>query len=128
MEGDPVPSIARWNLALRFALEVAALVGLAAGGRSLFEEPGSWIAAVALPLIGAVAWGVFNVPGDPSRSGAAPVPVPGVVRLVLEALVLCAGAAGFALAGRPWVSVVVVALVVLHYATTVERMRWLLAR
>jgi hypothetical protein len=125
---NPTPSIAPWNLALRFGLELAALVGLAAGGWSLFSQPASWFAAIVLPAIGAVVWGVFNVPDDPSRSGGAPVRVPGVIRLVLEVLVLAAGAAGFALAGQIWLAALVVALAVFHYATTLERMRWLLAR
>jgi hypothetical protein len=51
-----------------------------------------------------------------------------VIRLVLEVLVLAAGAAGFALAGWTWFAVLVVALVVFHYATTLGRVRWLLAR
>jgi hypothetical protein len=39
---------------------------------------------ILIPLLAATAWGVFNVKGDPSRSGKAPVPVPGIVRLLLE--------------------------------------------
>jgi len=122
------PSIAPWKLALRFGLELGALVGLAAGGWSLFSPPASWLAAIALPAMGGVLWGVFNVPGDPSRSGHAPVPVPGVIRLVLELSVLAAGAAGFALAGQTWLAALLVVLTIFHYATTLERTRWLLTR
>jgi len=75
-----------------------------------------------------VAWGVFNVPGDLSRSGAAPVRVPGAVRLALEVVILGAGAAGFAIAGLTWIAVAFAVLVVLHYLASVERLRWLLAR
>ena len=122
------PPPAPGGLALRAGLEVAALVGLAAGGWALFDTPAAWFAAIALPVAGAIAWGVFNVPGDPARSGAAPVAVPGVARIGLELLLLVAGAAGLALAGWTWLAVIMVALVVLHYATTQKRLGWLLAR
>lgn len=123
-----IPSLAPGNLLLRFALEIAALVGLAVGGWSLVDAPLSWLLAAALPLAGIVIWGVFNVPGDPSRSGRAPVSVPGSARLVLEVVVLLAGAAGLAVGGLGWLAVVMTALVALHYATTMARVRWLLAR
>ena len=44
----------------------------------------AWLAGLGLPAIAAAAWVTFAVPGDPSRSGRAPVPVPGWVRLLLE--------------------------------------------
>ncbi|MFQ6227417.1 DUF2568 domain-containing protein [Nocardia sp. NPDC002869] len=48
---------------------------------------------VLLPVIAATAWGVIAVPDDPSRSGAAPVAVPGAIRLLVEFAVLFGGAA-----------------------------------
>ena len=83
------------NLTLRFLLEVAALVGLGLWGWSLSVGVVALTLATTFPLSAAIAWGTFNVPGDPSRSGNAPVPVPGAVRLVLELAVLATGAAAY---------------------------------
>ena len=69
------------NLALRFFLEIAALSGFGAMIWHLFS--GWWrpfLLAVVLGGLMAV-WGVFAVPDDPSRSGNAPVPIPGLLRL-----------------------------------------------
>jgi len=57
------------NLALRFLLEMGALVVFAVWGWNNF--PGLWsiLAAIGLPVFFATLWGVFAVKGDPSRSG-----------------------------------------------------------
>ncbi|HEU5107312.1 MAG TPA: DUF2568 domain-containing protein [Micromonosporaceae bacterium] len=115
-----------WNLVLRFLLELAALAGLAFAGWQLADGALSVVLAVVLPLAAAVAWGVFAVPGDPSRGGAAPVPVPGAVRLALELLVLGGGAVAVGVAGAPVLAAVLGALIVLHLAFSGGRLRWLL--
>lgn len=118
--------MAGWNLALRFGLEMVALVGIVVGGRELIEGTAGQIAGVAAAIVAAAAWGLFNVPGDPSRSGQAPVPVSGVVRLCVEFDVLAFGAAGWLLAA-PTVGVLVIVLLAVHYVTSWSRVRWLLA-
>ncbi len=72
------------NLAFRFLLEIAALAAMTYWGWT--QHDGIWriVFAVGVPLLAAVLWGTFAVPDDPSRSGKAPVPVPGIVRLLLE--------------------------------------------
>ncbi len=117
-----------WNLGLRFLLELAALAGFGFAGWRLAPAPWNWLAVIALPVIAAALWGVFNVPDDPSRSGAAPVPVPGAIRLTIEFLVLFGGAAAFALAGSRTAGIVLALLVVAHYALSWDRIGWLLAR
>ncbi len=57
------------NLAVRFALELAALAALAAWGWSLTDSWWRWATAAGLVLIAAFVWGTFAVPGDPSRGG-----------------------------------------------------------
>lgn len=84
-----------------------------------------WTLAVALPLGAAVMWGTFAVPGDPSRSGGAPVPVSGVLRLCLEfcffaVAVVCLRSLGWGRAGAALALVVV-----LHYLASYDRMLWL---
>jgi hypothetical protein len=109
------------DLALRFVLELAALVGLGAWGWQLAGYAG----AVALPLVGAAAWGTFNVPGDPSRSGRAPVRVPGVARLLLELGFFAGGVYGTRAAGQPRLARAFAALVVAHHAFSFRRVVWL---
>ncbi|MER8957573.1 YrdB family protein [Mesorhizobium sp. M0701] len=115
-----------WNLTLRFLLELAALLGLGMAGWSL--SAGMWrlILAVALPFVAAALWGVFAVPNDPSRSGRAPVPVPGGLRLVLELVILFGGAAGFHLAGYTTAGIAVALLIAVSYAFSLDRLGWLL--
>jgi len=115
-----------WNLTLRFLLELAALLGLGMAGWSLSAGFWRWILAIALPIAAAVLWGSFAVPNDPSRSGRAPVPVPGTVRLVLELVILFGGAAGFHLAGHAAAGIVMALLIALSYAFSWDRLGWLL--
>ncbi len=116
------------NLALRFGAELGALAGLAVGAWTLVDGPLRWVAVVAAPLLAAVAWGVFNVPGDPSRSGAAPVAVPGWVRLVVEMMVFGSGVAALLIAARPILAAALAAVVVIVTATSIPRLTWLLRR
>lgn len=113
-----------WNLALRFVLEIAAWAGFAWGGWQL----GSWPLGIGLLVAAVVAWGTFAVPHDPSRSGKAPVPVSGVVRLVLENPILFGGCVMFWAGGAPVVAAALLALNVIHLAFGLGRVRWLLAR
>ncbi len=122
------PEMSRWNLALRFGLELAALVGLA---MAAWESSSGWIrwaTVVVVPVTAAAVWGVFNVVGDPSRSGEAPVEVRGPVRLGMELVVLGAGAGGFYLVERPYIAIGFGALIILHYVVSVRRVHWLLDR
>ena len=97
------------NLLLRFLLEITALISLGMWGRSLSD--------------GDV--GIFLMILVPSRSGKAPVPVPGWVRLTLE-LVFFAGSA-WALSGSNVLAGFGFGiLVILHYLFSLDRIKWLL--
>ncbi|MEE9582032.1 MAG: YrdB family protein, partial [Acidimicrobiia bacterium] len=118
--------MASWNLALRFGLEVAAFVGLGAAAWDQTTGATRWIAVIAVSVGAMAVWGIFNVLNDPSRSGKAPVEVPGWVRLAIELLIL--GAGTFAI-GAVWSSgfgIAVAVLITLHYAASWGRVRWLL--
>lgn len=125
-EPTPPPSMAGWNLALRFGLELAALFGLGLAAWSLTSGVVRWVVVVSVPVVAATAWATFNVVDDPSRSGRAPVEVPGFVRLVIELVVLGAGAIGLGVGGLPVPAVIVAAMTALHYAFSLNRVRWLL--
>ena len=114
------------NLAFRLVLEVIALIAIGVGAYSLATGLYAWILGIALPLVAAVVLGTFNVLGDESRSGKAPVVVRGSVRLAIEFLVFSTAAvllwfvsqiAATALGGG----------VVLHYLLSIDRIRWLVA-
>lgn len=119
---SPCPEVPFWNLTLRFGLELAALVGLAVAAASRFSTG----AAVAAPIVAGAAWGLYNVPGDSSRSGKAALPVPGVVRLLLELVILFGAAWALIATGRPVWGWVLAGLITFHLAFSIPRLRWLL--
>ncbi|MCL4158149.1 UNVERIFIED_CONTAM: hypothetical protein GTU68_013804 [Idotea baltica] len=118
--------MAGWNLALRFGLELGALVGFGLAAWKLTSGPVRWIAVVLVPVAAAVIWGVFNVLDDPSRSGKAPVEVNGWTRLAIELLILGGGALAFALAGYRGIGIAFLVLIIFHYAASISRVQWLI--
>lgn len=113
----------------RLGLEVAALVAWAMAVASVLSGTVARVtgAAVVVVLL-AAAWGAFRVPGDASASGGAPVVVGGRARLALELCLLLGAAFASIAAGRTSFGAVLAGLVVVHYATTMGRVRWLLQR
>ncbi len=114
------------NLAFRFVLEIAALAAIGVGAYNLASGFFAWILGIGLPLVAAFGWGTFNVPGDESRSGEAPVVVRGVVRLVLELLFFSAAVVLLWLVS-PIAAAVLGVGVVIHYLLSIDRIRWLFA-
>jgi hypothetical protein len=115
------------NLAFRFVLELAALAAMASYGWHLTEHTAPrLVAAIGLPLLAAAMWGVFAVPGDRSRSGKAPVAVPGWVRLTLELVFFGFAVWSLYTTGAGTLSLVLGVSVLVHYALSWERIRWLL--
>jgi len=137
------------NLALRFLLELIALGAMAYWGWTQHNGVWRWIAALGLPLIAAVLWISFRVPGDmermvqsfqgsngvlgeafraPAQPRDGRVAVPGVVRLAIEALFFGGAVWLLALAGQLRPALIFGIIVVLHYAASYDRIRWLLSR
>ena len=114
------------NLALRFFLEMGALVAMGAWGWQRAAGPWRYVLVLAIPLVAMTLWGVLAVPQDPSRSGHAPVPVPGIARIVLEAAFF--GFATWALfsSGHRVPAIVFCVTVLVHYAVSFDRLAWLL--
>lgn len=118
--------MAGWNLALRFLLELAALFAIGAWGWSLSEHWPRYLLMIGMPLVAPALWGTFNVPGDPSRSGKASVPVPGLVRLMIELAILGTGAyACYAVWSYPPALIYTAALIV-QYMAGWKRLVWLI--
>lgn len=119
MSNNPV------NLGIRFILEIAALIAIGIWGGSLATGAVSYLLAIGLPVLAAVVWGVFRVPGDASASGDAPVPVPGFVRLLIELAMFALAVWGLSQVGRSAFAFVLGAVVVVHYAISYDRIAWL---
>ena len=113
------------NLAFRFILEVSALTAMGMWGWQLLNNRIRYLLVWAIPVLAATIWGVFAVPGDPSRSGKAPVPVHGGIRLALE-LVFFAFAT-FLLCQLHFTNfgALMGIAVVLHYLVSYKRILWL---
>ena len=121
------PALRAWNLMLRFGLEVAALVGFGVGAWSQTEGVFRWLLVVVIPFTAAAIWGTFNVLGDPSRSGKAPVVVSGWLRLAIELLVLGGGLFGLISGGLRLAAAGLAVFTVFHYSVSWRRVHWLLA-
>ena len=114
------------NLAIRFALEVMAIAAFGIWGYRASDALPGWILAILLPLVFAGLWGVFAVRDDPSRSGKTVVRTPGPIRLMLELTLF--GAAPWMLFDLDYQKLgwIFSAVVILHYATSYDRIAWLL--
>jgi Protein of unknown function (DUF2568) len=112
------------GLVLHFLLELCALAAFVSWG---FHTGNGWfmktLLGVGVPLVVAIAWGVFRVPNDP---GKAPVPVPGLVRLVFELLVFIFAIVGLAATGYTTLALALGGAVIIDYALMHERIARLL--
>ncbi|MFD6273728.1 YrdB family protein [Nocardia asteroides] len=113
-------------LAVRFLLELIAIASFGVYGWRVADSPWRYLLVVVLPIVAAALWGTFAVPDDPSRSGAAPVPVPGPVRLIVEFAVLFGGAAALWGAGLPRLALISTAVLVGYQLLAYDRILWLL--
>lgn len=115
------------NLTLRFLLELAALAVMGIWGWRQSEGWMQYLLVICIPLLAAAVWGTFAVPNDPSRSGKAPVPVPGIVRLLVELVIL--GSATWALFTlNPTYGWIFGLVTLAHYILSYDRIAWLLKR
>jgi len=114
------------NLGVRFILELIALGAMGMWGWKLSDNWMRFILAIAIPLIAMFIWGTFAIPDDPSRSGEAPIPVSGLIRLLIECSFF-----GFAVwifhdlgmsRWSIWMGIITIA----HYAFSYDRVIWML--
>ena len=116
------------NLALRLLLEFTAIVVAGIWGYHLSDSWSRFLLALLIPLLFAALWGIFAVPGDPSRSGRTVVPTPGNIRLILELLLFSAVTGMMSGLTKPWLAWMFGAVVLIHYTTSYDRISWLLNR
>ncbi len=115
-----------YNLAFRFLLEISALVCLGIWGWSQDDGWIRYLLAPALPALTAAIWGIFAVPEDPSRSGKAPVPVPGIIRLILELTIFAIASWTLLDMNHELMATLFSLLVFIHYLISYDRVLWLL--
>ncbi len=87
-----------------------------------------FLLAIALPILIAVVWGTFAVPDDPSRSGAAPIPVSGINRLVIESAVFAIAIWTLYDLGCIQLSRNLSIIVTAHYVASYDRLIWLIKK
>lgn len=114
------------NLALRFLLELTAIFIMGYWGYQHSGNAPGILYAILLPLGFALFWGIFAVPGDPSRSGKTVIATPGIIRLFLE-LLLFSSATFMMRSLYPspawWIFG---GIVLIHYFISYDRLLWLL--
>jgi hypothetical protein len=116
------------NLTLRFVLELSALFALGRWGWSQRGDGFRMLIGLGLPLAAAAAWGICAVPDDPTRSGSAPIPVPGLARLALESVFFGSAVGAFYALGLKAVAGSFAFTVAVHYLLSFDRIRWLVAQ
>lgn len=116
------------NLIFRFILELCALTAIGIWGWKQSDGLFRFVLAIGIPTILAAIWGVFAVPDDPSRSGAAPVVVSGIVRLSIEFAIFAFAIWSLSNIGSISLSRILGIAVVLHYVLSYDRIIWLFAQ
>jgi len=115
------------NLAIRFLLEIVALVSAGMWG---WKQSDGWLRtllAIAIPVVLAAIWGTFAVPDDPSRSGSAPIITPGVIRLAIELGIFVFATWALYDIGLAKAGSILGTIVFLHYLVSYDRIIWLLS-
>jgi hypothetical protein len=114
------------NLTLRFLLALAALVIIGAWGWQQAEGVRRFFPALGLQLLVAAIWSIFNVPNDPSRSGAAPVITPGLLRLGIELSIFTLATLALREIRCEKYYLIFGSIVLLHDLVSYDRSSWLL--
>lgn len=113
------------NLFLRFLLELTAWFSMGLYGWHLNDSAFRYLFMLGIPFLSILIWGIFNVPGDASRSGKAPVIVAGWIRLTIEFITFGFGAWTLFSLGHSFYGYVFSILVIIHYLLSFERIKWL---
>lgn len=116
------------NLAVRFVLEIGALIALGAWGATLADGFLSLVMALIVVTVAALLWGFVGVPGDRGPNDNPRVRVPGVLRLMIEGLIFGGAVLALIAVDRPTWAMIFAVVTVIHYAISYERILWLVRR
>lgn len=114
------------NLGFRFLLEMVALVNYGYWGWNFSNSALRYLLVLVLPLVAAIIWGTFTVLDDPSRSGKAPVPISGILRLILEIVFFILAAYALFSSGKESLTWIFAGAVLVHYLLSYDRIIWLI--
>ena len=114
------------NLGVRLLLEIGALFGYGYWGWTVSDDVFRYLLALAIPLVAAVVWGTFAVLEDPSRSGKAPIPVSGLIRLLIELTFFALASYALFSMGVKTIAWIFTLTVNAHYILSYDRITWLL--
>lgn len=116
------------NLAFRFLLEVIAYIAMIYWG--IKQDAGiiRFFYTGGIPLIAGLIWSLLAVPGDPSRSGKAPMPVSGPIRLIIEFSFFAVAIIMLSEITQSQVWLTYLIILVLHYGLSYDRIIWLLKK
>jgi hypothetical protein len=114
------------NLGLRFLLELAALFAVGYWGWHQDIGGSRFILGILGPAVFAAVWYTFNVKDDPSRSGKAPVRVPGVVRLAIELVLFTVATIAAYSSMNEMIGIGFGSAVLIHYIASYKRISWML--
>ena len=114
------------NLAVRFLLELSALIAMGFWGWKQGQGALRFMLAIGIPVIAAAIWGIFAVPNDPSRSGTSLVPVPGYLRLALELIFFSFAAWTLHSVGATTSRWIFGIVTLIHYILSYDRLLWLI--
>ncbi len=123
MANDP-PQMNLLNGALRFLLELAGLLSVGLWGL----QRGNLLWGAAAIAVFILIWTLFNVPGDPSRSGKAPIPIPGLLRLFIELILFTWAMWSLGSLGLISYSRYFGILLIIHYLAYWRRIVWLVEK
>jgi hypothetical protein len=113
------------NAGLRFLLELAALFAVGYWSWHLDIGAVRFILVVVGPVLFAAIWYTFNVRNDPSRSGKAPVPVPGFVRLSIELFLFALAVIAAFSSMSALIGIIFGLALLFHYVTSYKRFAWM---
>ncbi len=114
------------NLFFRFILELLVWFCMGLFGFYIAGDGFRYFYMIFIPLVSMFIWGTFNVPGDRSRSGKAPIVVRGWTRLIIEFLTFIFGAWTLNYLNYSRYGIAFLILIILHYLFSLDRVKWLL--
>jgi hypothetical protein len=82
--------------------------------------------SIVLPIVIMLIWGIFAVPNDPSRSGKAPVPIPGWLRIILEGIIFGISIVMMAQSISFFGALIYLSVIIFHYAFAIDRLHFLM--
>lgn len=113
------------NLLLRLVIQIVSLVSLGQWG---WDQGAGWMKyalGIGIPVLAALIWIVFTVPGDPGWKNRVVIPIPGRLRLGLEILLFLIVLTTLVSRSQVFLAGFLAFALLLHYLWSAERVAWL---